>query len=145
MAATTCASEGTAGRKVILLASAMVRHATQRRLGKKADGRSLVQPATWPALAELAGEQPSASRHPAGSMLFVTRRTIRRAWRVFPIPTRQLRLHTYSLGVPSTPRFLTKPRGSVRTPAAALGYMAQQLSLSTSSKNDSAASLIASL
>src|SRR5438552_13396381 len=70
MAATTCASEGTAGRKVILLASAMVRHATQRRLGEKADGRSLVQPATWPALAELAGEQPSARRHPAGSMLF---------------------------------------------------------------------------
>src|SRR5437867_809832 len=38
MAATTCASEGTAGRKVILLASAMVRHATQRRLGKKPMG-----------------------------------------------------------------------------------------------------------
>src|SRR6266571_214333 len=69
MAATTCASEGPAGRKVILLASAMVGHATQRRLGKKADGRSLVQPATWPALAELAGEQPSARRHPAGGML----------------------------------------------------------------------------
>src|SRR2546425_11465928 len=68
MAATTCASEGTAGRKVILLASAMVGHATQRRLGKKADGRSLVQPATWPALAELAGEQPSVSWQPAGSM-----------------------------------------------------------------------------
>src|SRR2546428_1888482 len=122
MAATTCASEGTAGRKAILLASAMVRHATQRRLGKKADGRSLVQPATWPALAELAGEQPSVSWQPRrGHAYFVTRRTIRRAWRVVPIPTRPLRLHTYSLGVPSTPRFLTKPRGSVRTPAAALG------------------------
>src|SRR5438132_8530434 len=73
MSATTCASEGTAGRKVILLASAMVRHATQRRLGKKADLRSLVQPATWPALAEPAGEQPSARRHPPGSSLTLGR------------------------------------------------------------------------